>query len=50
MLAKPRIAIIGLACEFPGANTPSALWETALLKRRWFRDLRSTQHVFAEPQ
>ena len=33
------IAILGLACEFPGAHTPQELWETALFKRRWFRKI-----------
>ncbi len=34
-----NIAIIGLACEFPGARTPEELFETALTKRRWFRQI-----------
>ncbi len=36
---SPAIAIIGLACEFPGASSPRQLWQTALHCWRWFRDL-----------
>jgi enediyne polyketide synthase len=31
------IAIVGLGCEYPGAHSPEALWETALHGWRWFR-------------
>ncbi|MDJ0839707.1 MAG: acyltransferase domain-containing protein [Acidobacteriota bacterium] len=31
-----RIAIIGMACEFPGASTPERLWENVLARRRSF--------------
>jgi enediyne polyketide synthase len=33
-----KIAIVGLACEYPGAHSPDQLWTTALTKRRWFRN------------
>lgn len=38
MTSSP-IAILGLACEFPGSSTPEALWQTALRKHRWFRKI-----------
>lgn len=31
------IAIIGMACRYPDANTPSELWENVLSQRRSFR-------------
>jgi enediyne polyketide synthase len=31
------IAIIGMACEFPGAHSPEELWENVLAGRRFFR-------------
>ncbi|HEV7990864.1 MAG TPA: SDR family NAD(P)-dependent oxidoreductase [Gemmatimonadaceae bacterium] len=31
------IAVVGAACRFPDANSPRALWETALAGRRAFR-------------
>lgn len=31
------IAIVGMACRFPDARTPSELWENALSQRRAFR-------------
>jgi enediyne polyketide synthase len=33
------IAIVGMACEFPGARSPVELWEDALAQRRAFRRL-----------
>jgi acyl transferase domain-containing protein len=34
----PRsIAIVGMACEFPGAHSPGELWENVLAGRRYFR-------------
>jgi enediyne polyketide synthase len=35
--ASRAIAIIGLACEFPGAHTPEELWQNVLAGRRFFR-------------
>lgn len=35
------IAVLGLACELPGASNPEDLWDTALHQRRWFRNLPS---------
>ncbi|MGH3241267.1 MAG: beta-ketoacyl synthase N-terminal-like domain-containing protein, partial [Spirillospora sp.] len=34
-----RIAIIGLACEYPDASSPARLWENVLARRRAFRRL-----------
>jgi len=34
-----RIAIVGMACEYPDARSPLALWEMVLAKRRAFRQL-----------
>src|SRR5690349_11664389 len=31
------IAIIGMACEFPGAHSPEDLWQNLLAGRRYFR-------------
>ncbi len=31
------IAVVGLACCYPGANTPDELWENVLAQRRAFR-------------
>jgi enediyne polyketide synthase len=35
----PGIAIVGLACRYPDAPTPAALWENALAQRRAFRPI-----------
>ena len=35
------IAIVGMACSFPDANTPEELWENALAERRAFRRIPS---------
>lgn len=35
--AGSAIAIIGMACEFPGAHSPEELWENVLAGRREFR-------------
>jgi len=32
-----NIAIVGMACRYPDARTPSELWENALARRRAFR-------------
>ena len=34
---KDAIAIIGMACEFPGAHSPQELWENVLAGRKAFR-------------
>ncbi|MEU4578859.1 type I polyketide synthase [Nonomuraea sp. NPDC023979] len=34
-----RIAIVGLACRYPDADSPRALWENAIAGRRAFRRL-----------
>lgn len=33
------IAIVGIACCYPGANTPDELWENVLAQRRAFRKI-----------
>lgn len=33
------IAIVGMACRYPGARTPAELWENVLARRRAFRRL-----------
>lgn len=38
-MAQDRVAIIGMACVFPGAHTPEALWENILAGRRSFRKM-----------
>lgn len=34
---SPAIAVVGLACRYPGAATPRQLWENILARRRQFR-------------
>jgi enediyne polyketide synthase len=34
---SPGIAIVGMACRYPGARTPAELWENVLARRRAFR-------------
>ncbi|MBN1117973.1 MAG: SDR family NAD(P)-dependent oxidoreductase [Bacteroidales bacterium] len=36
---KCEIAVIGLACYYPGANSPSELWENILSRRQQFREM-----------
>ena len=36
-LAVSPIAIVGMACVFPGAHSPGDLWENVLAGRRYFR-------------
>ena len=36
---RQRIAIVGLACEYPDASSPAQLWENVLTQRRSFRRL-----------
>ena len=35
----PAIAIVGMACLYPDANSPMELWENALAQRRAFRQI-----------
>src|SRR5205807_2259593 len=37
IMTVPGIAIVGLACRYPDAPTPAALWENVLAGRRAFR-------------
>jgi enediyne polyketide synthase len=36
-MMKPAIAIVGMACRYPDANSPAELWENVLARRRAFR-------------
>ena len=47
------IAVVGLACRYPEADTPQELWENVLSQRRSFRQmppsrLRAEDYVFAD--
>ena len=33
----PSVAIVGMACRYPDARSPSELWESVLAQRRAFR-------------
>jgi enediyne polyketide synthase len=37
----PRIAIVGMACQYPDARSPQELWENVLSQRRAFRSIPS---------
>ena len=37
MKASPQIAIVGMACLYPDADSPQELWENVLSQRRAFR-------------
>lgn len=52
---KPAIAIVGMACRYPEANSPNELWENVLAQRRAFRRipgqrLRLSDYFSADPQ
>jgi enediyne polyketide synthase len=36
-VSTPSIALVGMACRYPGARTPAELWENVLAGRRAFR-------------
>lgn len=38
-MTGPALAVVGLACRFPDAESADALWETVLAQRRAFRRL-----------
>ncbi len=38
-LLNDNIAIVGMACTFPGAHSPKELWQNVLAGRRYFRKL-----------
>ena len=49
------IAIVGMACRFPDARSPSQLWENVLAQRRAFRRipderLRRADYLSPDPQ
>lgn len=51
----PAIAIIGMACRYPDANSPDELWENILAQRRAFRRmpaqrLRLSDYFSADPR
>ena len=35
------VAVVGMACRYPDADSPTALWENALAQRRAFRRMPS---------
>ncbi len=37
MTRRTDIAVVGMACRYPDADSPRALWETVLARRRAFR-------------
>src|SRR5438874_2974166 len=39
LAVRPAIAVVGMACRYADADTPEALWETVLARRRTFRQL-----------
>jgi enediyne polyketide synthase len=48
------IAVVGMACRYPDAASPAALWQTVMAQRRAFRRipeerLRSADYVSANP-
>ena len=36
--SPPKIAVVGLACRYPGAESLRSFWENTLTRRRYFRD------------
>ncbi|MEO9240444.1 MAG: type I polyketide synthase, partial [Jatrophihabitantaceae bacterium] len=38
-MTKHRIAVVGISCRYPDANSPTELWENVLAGRRAFRTL-----------
>lgn len=36
---NPQIAIVGMACRYPDANSPDELWQNVLAKRQAFRQM-----------
>ncbi len=45
---KQAIAIVGLACWYPGANSPRQLWENVLARRRQFREIPDVRLPLSE--
>jgi enediyne polyketide synthase len=43
-----RIALVGMACRYPDADSPKALWENVLAKRRAFRRIPSERLNLAD--
>jgi enediyne polyketide synthase len=46
--STPKIAVIGLACRYPGAENLCSLWENILTRRRYFRDLPAQRLPLSE--
>lgn len=38
-MAPSAVAIVGMACQYPDADSPVALWENVLTQRRAFREI-----------
>ena len=43
-----RVAVVGLACRYPDANSPEQLWENVLTGRRAFRQLPDVRMRLAD--
>ncbi|GLY50279.1 type I polyketide synthase [Lentzea sp. NBRC 102530] len=43
MSGSGGVAVVGLACRYPDADSPARLWETVLGRRRGFRRLPATR-------
>lgn len=42
-MKSPAVAIVGMACRYPDADSPEALWENVLAQRRAFRRIPATR-------
>ena len=43
-----QIAVIGIACLYPGAKTPLELWENILARKQQFRQMPDVRLPIAE--
>src|SRR5713226_3233821 len=48
MAQQQKIAIVGMACRYPDAESPAELWENALAGRRAFRRLPDVRMRLAD--
>ena len=44
----PAIAVVGMACRYPGASSPKELWEDVLAQRRAFRRIPESRLRLAD--
>ncbi|MEW2548179.1 type I polyketide synthase [Streptomyces sp. NPDC047002] len=52
MTGRPRIAVVGVACRYPDADSPEELWRNVLAGRRAFRrlpDVRMRREDYHSP-